>query len=73
MSTNTNVDQSQALDLSDATNVACEKCDNNSFHMIFKIKKVSSGMSPSGQDGFLPLQTYACAECGHINDNFNSE
>ena len=59
-----------SLDLSNAIDVVCDKCGNSSFNMIFKIKKLSSKVSPNGQGGFLPLQTYSCSECGHINKTF---
>ena len=48
----------------------CEKCGNDTFVQVFKIRTLSALLSPSGQKTVIPIQMFACAECGNIN-SFN--
>ena len=54
----------------DLTDVVCEKCGCQAFEMVFLFKKLSAGMSPSGKDTMIPLQTYRCIDCKHTNKEF---
>ena len=62
--------QQKNFALSGATNVACEKCDNSLFETAFIVKKVTAGMSPTGQEGIIPIPIFLCKKCGHINEEF---
>jgi|TARA_R110000744_G_scaffold70657_1_gene142704 hypothetical protein len=55
---------------SDLTDVLCEKCDNQTFELVFLFKKLSAILSPSGKETLVPLQVYSCAKCSHINEGF---
>ena len=55
---------------SDLVDVVCEKCECQSFEMVFLFKKLSAVLSPTGKDTMVPLQTYRCTDCGHINKEF---
>ena len=37
---------------------------------VLKFRKLSALLSPSGEETLIPLQTFACAKCGHINEGF---
>jgi hypothetical protein len=54
----------------DLTDIICEKCESQTFESVFLFKKLSAVLSPSGKDTMVPLQTYRCTECGHINEEF---
>mgnify|MGYP006301819135 CR=1 FL=1 len=56
--------------LESAVDCKCEKCQTKTFAPIFLIKKISALTSPSGQEMSLPIQTFACSSCGHINTEF---
>jgi len=58
------------IDLNQATDVQCSNCGNRFFHEVTFFKKISALLSPTGQEGILPIPTYACLECGNINDEF---
>ena len=58
------------IDLNQATDIQCSKCGNKFFHEVTFFKKISALLSPTGQEGILPIPTYACLECGNINDEF---
>ena len=61
------------VDLSQTTAEVCEKCENDTFNHVFKLRKLSVLLSPTGQETMIPMQVFACAKCGHINDAFLPE
>ena len=54
----------------DLVDVVCEKCGCQTFQPVFLFKKLSAVLSPTGKDTMVPLQTYRCTECKHINKEF---
>ena len=52
--------------------IICEECENKYFVEVYTIKRVSPVLSPSGQEMFIPVQTFKCSECAHVNKNFNN-
>ena len=58
------------VDLSQTTEVSCEKCKHDVFIPSFKLRKLSALLSPHGKETMIPMQVFACAKCGHINQDF---
>jgi len=58
------------VDMSLATDVKCESCEGVAFSSCFLIKKLPAVISPSGQETIIPVETFACNSCGHINQQF---
>jgi len=58
------------LNPEDLEDVLCEKCENQTFEPVFLFKKLSAVLSPTGKDTFVPLQSYKCTACSHINKEF---
>ena len=58
------------VDFSQTTAEVCEKCENDTFIQVFKMRKLSALLSPSGQESMIPIQAFACAKCGHVNPGF---
>ena len=56
--------QQISIDLNQATDIECTECGNKFFN------EISALLSPTGQEGIIPIPTYACLECGNINDEF---
>lgn len=52
-------------------NIKCEECENIFFEKVTIIKKVSKLLTGSPQDELVPMETYRCIECKHINKDFN--
>ena len=66
-----NMNQQQInIDLSQTTEEVCEKCGNNTFVQVYQMRKLSALLSPTGQEAMIPIQVFACAKCGHINQGF---
>lgn len=62
--------QQVTVDINQASDIACSNCGNKFFHEVTFFKKISALLSPTGQEGIIPIPTYACLECGNINDEF---
>ncbi len=51
--------------------VRCEECGCDYFYPIYVLKKVSRLMTGLSKDKIVPLQAFRCAECGHINRDWD--
>ena len=58
------------VDFSQTTAEVCEKCENDTFQQVYKMRKLSALLAPTGQESMIPIQVFACAKCGHINKGF---
>jgi uncharacterized Zn finger protein len=58
------------IDFSQTTAEVCEKCENDTFTEVLKIRKLSALLSPTGEQTMIPIKTFACYTCGHINKGF---
>ncbi len=56
------------LNLDLAKDIECEKCGSNRFTTGFFLKRLSSLQSPTGKEIVIPLQTFACIKCEHVNE-----
>jgi len=63
--------QTADVDVLSLPDVTCDKCGHTAFYPAFLMKKVSAILSESGKPGYNPIQVFACAKCGHVNDEFN--
>ena len=58
------------VDLSKADDVTCERCGNYTFQEVMLMKRMSALISPTGKEAIVPIPTFACNACGHINRGF---
>tara|TARA_B100000401_G_C52094905_1_gene388362 strand:+ start:206 stop:433 length:228 start_codon:yes stop_codon:yes gene_type:complete len=58
------------IDFSQTTEVCCDECGHDIFTEVLKLRKLSALLSPTGQETMIPIKTFACAKCGHINPDF---
>ena len=59
------------VDLSNALDIVCEECGCKTFKEVAFIKKVSALVSPTGKEAVVPVGTFACSACGHVNNEFD--
>ena len=52
------------------TEYVCEKCENTTFQEALMLRKVSRFLTGDAQDGLMPIATFACIKCGHVNQEF---
>ena len=58
------------IDFSQTTAEICEKCENDTFVQVYRMRKLSKLLSPTGQETMIPIQVFSCAKCGYINKGF---
>lgn len=58
------------IDLKNTESTLCESCGGETFQEALILRKVSPLLTGTGKEGFLPVQVFACAKCGHVNQNF---
>ena len=61
------------LDQTTAINCELESCKNDTFIPAFKMRRMSALLSPHGKETMIPMQVFACAKCGHINEDFQTK
>lgn len=62
--------QLRPQDLAMAKDLKCESCETTTFVPVFVIKQISALVSPTGRETNVPLQTFACSKCSHVNKEF---
>jgi hypothetical protein len=50
--------------------VKCEKCENETFQDVVYLFKISKLVTGSDQDTLVPMPSFKCTSCGHINEEF---
>ena len=63
-------DLQQSIDMSKATPIKCDNCENSTFKQTLIISKLSALLSPNGQETIIPSAVFACEKCGHVNQQF---
>lgn len=62
--------QQVKINVTDQPNIECESCKCIFFDKITVIKKISKLLVGTPEDQIVPMETYKCADCGHINEEF---
>lgn len=60
------VPQQVQVDLSQAETMKCEYCGNYVFIKGTVLKRLSPLVSPTGQEGIVPIEIYSCGNCGKV-------
>ena len=58
------------VDFNQTTAEICEECENDTFTQVYRMRKLSALLSPTGQETMIPMQVFACVKCDHINSDF---
>ena len=58
------------VDFSKTTAEVCEKCKNDTFQQVYKMRKLSALLSPTGTPTMIPIPIFTCVKCDHINPEF---
>jgi hypothetical protein len=53
-----------------STAIKCEKCEGESFIGITFLRKVSRLITGTSQDQIIPIPSFQCSVCNHINKEF---
>jgi hypothetical protein len=61
------------VNLREAEDIKCDGCESLYFTPVVRIKKISPLVSPTGEEMLAPIQTFQCASCNHVNEQFLGE
>ena len=67
------MDQQQVklnFSLDKTTPIICERCNNSTFQESVLIRKASKFLTGTSQDAIIPIPTFCCSKCGHVNEEF---
>ena len=56
------------LNIEDTESLKCDACGNYTFIKSYFIRRVSPLMSPTGQEAMIPIEVFACGNCGKVPD-----
>lgn len=60
----------QPIDITKTSNVKCESCGGITFQEGVILRRVSALLTETGKEGFLPVSTFVCCKCAHVNQEF---
>ena len=60
----------EQIDFSKTTEIKCEACEGKTFKQTLLMRKMSSLVSPNGQETIIQSDVFACEKCGHLNEEF---
>jgi len=58
------------ISLDKTTPIVCEECSNESFIQVTFLRKVSKFIAGTDQDALIPIPSFSCSKCGHVNVEF---
>ena len=58
------------ISLDKTTPLVCEECNNETFIQVTFLRKVSKFIAGTDQDALIPIPSFACLECSHVNEEF---
>ena len=58
------------VDINDLTDFVCSECESKAFRSITLFKRLSPLVSPTGKEQLVPIPSFRCDDCGHINEEF---
>jgi uncharacterized Zn finger protein len=50
--------------------VYCEECESQVFSEGLILRKASKFLTGTAQDSLMPMATFYCVKCGHVNEDF---
>jgi uncharacterized Zn finger protein len=58
------------ISLDKTTPLVCDSCGGNVFQEGTVLRKASKFLTGTTQDGIIPIPTFYCVKCGHVNEEF---
>ena len=58
------------ISLDKTTPLVYESCNGSVFQEGVVLRKASKFLTGTTQDGIIPIPTFYCVKCGHVNDEF---
>jgi uncharacterized Zn finger protein len=64
------INQSRNITLDSTTEVKCDECESITFTEAVMMRKASRLLTGQPKDSYVPIPTFVCVSCGHVNDEF---
>ena len=58
------------INIQQTAGIKCESCENETFVEVVFLRKASKLLTGSSSDSIIPIPTFACSKCQHINKEF---
>lgn len=58
------------IDLSKTSPIVCDECGHNVLQEGVMLRKASRFLTGDAMDSLIPIPVFACAKCGHVNEEF---
>ena len=58
------------ISLDKTTPIVCDECSNDTFTQVLWLRKASKFLTGTAQDALMPIPTFACVACNHVNEEF---
>ena len=62
--------EQKRISAQDLPNIVCENCGGRFFSQVHAFKRVPAILSQSGKEEIVPIPTFRCDDCGHVNEEF---
>ena len=62
--------QQPNISIDKTTPIICEECENDTFVQALFLRKISPLLTGTGQEGVVPVPTFMCTKCNHVNKAF---
>jgi uncharacterized Zn finger protein len=57
------------ITLDKTTPVTCDECGGETFQEVVLLRKASRFVTGTSQDALIPIPSFACVKCGHLNED----
>lgn len=64
------MDQNVRVGLENSSPIVCESCGNDTFKEASYLRRVSKLLTGSAEDMIIPVPTFTCSKCSHVNEQF---
>ena len=58
------------IKIEQTTPFECEECKSDIFKEVLFLRKASKFITKELNDSIMPIPTFACAKCNHVNKEF---
>lgn len=62
--------QQPNISIDKTTPIICEECGNDTFVQALFLRKISPLLTGTGQEGVVPVPTFMCTKCSHVNEAY---
>jgi uncharacterized Zn finger protein len=70
MANNANMKATHHIDPKSLVDIVCEACGGRFFKEVSAFKRLPALLSPTAKEQIIPVPTFRCDDCGHVNEEF---